>query len=93
MNEDTSNFFKMNYNLAPVIGKVAVDMGTKFYKYEVKVGGARSEYSERPLWGSGGLPSTFYGGGARPPAPLFEPLAVGIEFPQDSHMGVNGNSF
>ena len=31
-------------------------MGAKFYKYEVKVGGARSECSERPLWGSGGLP-------------------------------------
>ena len=30
-------------------------MAAKFYKNEVKVGGARSECIERFLWGSGGL--------------------------------------
>ena len=32
-----------------------VAMGAKFYKYEVKVGGARSECRDRPFVGSEGL--------------------------------------
>ena len=50
-------------------------MGAKFYKYDVKGGGARSECSERSLWGSGGLaPLQPFTGGAhahpRPPPPV-----------------------